>query len=365
MSKNFQYLVLLDDYRESKANHIIDVRSPAEFAEDHLPGAINLPVLDDAERHEVGLLYKSDAFAAKKRGAALISQNIANALNGPLNHQSKDFRPLIYCWRGGQRSMSLATVLTQIGWRCEVLNGGYRQYRRQVVEQINSAASNLSLIIINGLTGSGKTDLLENLHDAGAQVLDLENAAQHRGSVLGADPLQQQPAQKQFESVLAQTLAGFSGGRPVWIEAESNKIGQLHIPAALWRAMKNAPQIFVSAPVPHRVSYILSHYRHLLTDSDKLKELLLRLRHRVTKKQFDRWLELIDSAEWAPLVQSLLENYYDPAYSRSMARRQRQPLDEIHLSTMTVADFSRAAESLMTTHDSDATECEPVNRSTN
>ena len=213
---------------------VIDARSPAEFAEDHLPGAVNWPVLGDAERKLVGTEYKQvSAFEASKRGAALVAKNIAAHIERDVMHQAKTWQPLVYCWRGGQRSGSMAWFLDQMGFRTHVLEGGYKAFRAAVMAELETLPLRLQFNVVCGRTGSGKTRLLGALHDAGAQVLDLEALASHRGSVLGMLPGRPQPSQKAFETAVWNALRHFDAARPVWVESESKKIGNLRVPEAL------------------------------------------------------------------------------------------------------------------------------------
>jgi tRNA 2-selenouridine synthase len=218
-------------------SEIIDVRSPSEYEEDHIPGAINLPVLDDTERAQVGTIYKQDSpFTARKIGAALVSKNISQHLSQHFAAKGKDYHPLIYCWRGGQRSNSMALVLTQIGWRVTLVEGGYKTYRTYVRNQLEQLPEKFTYRILCGLTGSGKTYILRKMHLSGFQVLDLEALGNHRGSLLGEEwdnRPSPQPSQKYFESLLLQKLQSFNPSETVWVESESNKIGQVYLPISL------------------------------------------------------------------------------------------------------------------------------------
>jgi tRNA 2-selenouridine synthase len=222
---------------------VIDVRSPAEFADDHAPGAINLPVLSNDERTVVGTIYvQQSRFTARRLGAAIIARNVAAHLEGPLADKPGSFRPLVYCWRGGQRSHAMATILSEVGWRTTVLDGGYRTWRRHVTARLYDGALGLRFVVIDGQTGTGKTEVLARLAAAGAQVLDLEDIAAHRGSLFGALPGRPQPSQKLFESELLAQIDGFDPDRPVFVEAESSKVGERMIPPALWSRMALAPR---------------------------------------------------------------------------------------------------------------------------
>src|SRR5918996_464333 len=227
---------------------IIDVRSPAEYAEDHIPGAISAPVLDDAERAEVGTLYKQvSPFDAKKAGAALVAKNVSRHIDELFNGKDKAWRPLVYCWRGGKRSGAMAHILREVGWNADTLEGGYKAYRRWVLQELEKIPEKLDFRVIHGPTGSGKSRLLTALRRASAQVLDLEDLAAHRGSVLGNLPDRPQPSQKMFESMLLHKLSDLQPGKPVYVEGESKKIGELQIPEALMSSMRASACILLEA----------------------------------------------------------------------------------------------------------------------
>lgn len=320
-TKSFQWASGLS---ESACTDIIDARSPAEFAEDHVPGAINLPVLNDAERAQIGALHKHDSFAARKQGAALISRNIAHMLEGPLRSKTGGFFPTVYCWRGGMRSQSLGIILAQVGFRVAVLEGGYKRYRHQVIENLHQLGASLDLRILAGLTGTAKTAILHRMIHRGFQVIDLEGLANHKGSLLGAPVEGAQPTQKAFESRLAAAMGRLDADRPVWVECESNKIGALHTPEALWKTMQAAPVMEITAPVESRVHYLLRDYDYFCANPAPLKEkvrCLLRIRgHQVV----DRWCELIDGERWTTFVEEILVQHYDPTYSRSIERWRQE-----------------------------------------
>ena len=249
---------------------LIDARSPAEFAEDHLPGAINPPSLDDDERARVGTTYvQEDRFKARRIGASLVARNVAAHLEGPLAHHGGGWQPLVYCWRGGQRSGSFASILEQIGWRVRLLDGGYRAYRRLVVAMLYEEALPLRPVLLDGNTGTAKTRLLHLLEAAGVQVIDLEGLANHRGSALGAME-GGQPPQKLFEGRLAQKLATLDPARPVVIEAESHKVGTRIVPPSLWGAMKTAAVVRVTAPVEARARYLAEAYGDMTDQPEAL-----------------------------------------------------------------------------------------------
>ena len=298
---------------------VLDARSPAEFAEDRVPGAVNLPVLSDAERAEVGTLYAAGegggAFAARRLGAGLVSANIARHFAGYLADRPRDFRPLVYCWRGGQRSASLATVLSAVGWRVTVLKGGYKTYRAHVRRRLEELLPGLDYRLVGGATGTGKTKLLGQLAARGAQVLDLEALANHRGSALGN--VGPQPAQKWFESQLLRAVERFDPARVVWVEAESCRVGNVYLPPALWGAMKVAGGVELRAPVPARVELLVAEYAGWVADPARLLAALAPFAKWHGPRRVAAWGALIGAGDFAPFVADLLAQHYDPRYAAS------------------------------------------------
>jgi tRNA 2-selenouridine synthase len=302
-------------------DEIVDVRSPAEFALDHVPGAINCPVLDNAERARVGTLYTQvSPFDARKAGAALVSRNIARHIEERFREHPKNWRPLVYCWRGGKRSAAMAHVLREIGWDAATLEGGYRTYRREVLAQLEVLPANFRFQVICGATGSGKSRLLATLSAQGAQALDLERLACHRGSVLGDLPGEPQPSQKMFDSRVWWALTGFDASRPIFVEAESKKIGQLQVPARLLERIRAGECLRLEVPAPERVRYLIGEYRHFLAEPAALKERLRCLTALYGRAVIDRWLAQTDAGAWEDLVADLLVTHYDPAYLHATAR---------------------------------------------
>ena len=297
---------------------IIDVRSPAEYAEDHIPGAISAPVLSNDERAEVGTLYTQvSPFEAKKRGAALIARNIATHLETLFRDKPKQWRPLVYCWRGGQRSGAMSHILDQVGWRTGKLEGGYKKYRRHVITELEQLPAHLEFQVICGATGSGKSRLLQVLQQQEAQVLDLEQLAQHRGSLLGNLPDAPQPAQKMFETRLWNTLRHFDAGKPVFVEAESRKIGRLALPDALLAKIRASSCIVIEAPLAARVGLLLEEYAHFLKDPALLAQQLAPLTALHGHRVIEEWNAMAQRGDWSALVEELLSRHYDPAYRRS------------------------------------------------
>ena len=302
-------------------DEIIDVRSPTEFADDHIPGAVNCPVLSDEERARVGTLYKQDSpFAAKKLGAALVARHIAEHIETRFLERPREWRPLVYCWRGGKRSGAMGHVLRQIGWPACTLEGGYKSWRRHVVAELAELPRRFSLRVVTGATGSGKSRLLEALTAQGAQVLDLEALAAHKGSVLGGLPGEAQPSQRMFESRLLAVLRRLTFAEPVYVEAESRKIGRLQVPDALLETMRASPCLVIEASDAARVAFLIGDYDHFLADPASLKEKLDCLRELQSGETLAHWQALIDARDWPALVAELLEKHYDPLYRRSQGR---------------------------------------------
>ena len=302
-------------------DEVIDVRSPGEFALDHVPGAANCPVLDDAERARIGTMYKQvSPFDARKEGAALVSKNIARRIDERFRGRGREWRPLVYCWRGGQRSASMAHVLREVGWDAATLEGGYRAYRREVLAQLDELPRKFRYRVLCGATGSGKSRLLEALAAEGAQVLDLERLACHRGSLLGEVPGEPQPPQKMFDSLAWEALKAFDPAVPVYVEAESKKIGQLQVPEALLERMREGECLRLEVLATERVRFLIEEYRHFLADPTALKEKLKRLTARYGHAVIERWLAQADSASWQTLVADLLLTHYDPSYLRAATR---------------------------------------------
>jgi len=300
---------------------IIDVRSPAEFALDHIPGSINYPVLNNEERAQIGTLYKQvSPFAAKKLGASIVSRNIAQHLEQSMLDHPREWRPLIYCWRGGERSGAFTHVLNRIGWKAMQLEGGYQGFRRIVIDDLDLAAKQFQFQVICGMTGTGKTRILHELQSLGAQVLDLEGLAIHRGSVLGNEPDSEQPSQKGFETALWNALQSLDPSKPVFIESESKKVGGVHIPDALMETIRNGLCIELRSSLPTRVSWLLHEYHHFLENTAQFKEKLGLLTTRYGKVQIAEWFNQINAGDFNPLVTDLLVKHYDPAYQSSIVR---------------------------------------------
>ena len=332
-------------------SEIIDVRSSSEFAEDRIPGAINLPVLNDTERAQVGTIYKQfSPFQARKIGAAIVSKNISQHLTEHFANKDKNYQPLIYCWRGGQRSASLAAVLSQIGWRVTLLEGGYKTYRNYVRQQLDDLPQKFTYKILCGLTGSGKTHILRKMRQRGFQVLDLEALANHRGSLLGEEWRGQpspQPPQKLFESHLLQALQNFNPHETVWIESESNKIGQIYLPQSLWKIMKQSNCVEVKLPLDARVEYLLQEYPHLINNPQILKTKLEQLKSSCGWKKISQWHRMIDNQDGKSFVKDMLESHYDPTYRKSMQLNFNKVENVVYLNDLSDKSINNWLDSLV------------------
>jgi len=299
---------------------IIDARSASEFAEDHLPGAINLPVLNDAQRAEVGTIYKQvSPFQARKIGGALAAANVARHVAGPLAGHGGGWRPLVYCWRGGQRSGAFATILAQIGWRTARLSGGWKSWRALVLDQVERKGSPAPVVVLDGNTGAAKTEILHLLAARGVQVLDLEGLANHRGSLFGA-MAGGQPAQKLFETRLAMALAALDPARPVVVEGESSRIGGLALPRAVWRGLCQAPRLRLSVPVAARAAYTARAYADAVAEPGRVETTVARLAPLHPAALIEDWQAMAQRGEWATLAEGLMRHHYDPRYEKHRAR---------------------------------------------
>jgi len=302
-------------------DEVIDVRTPLEFDADHIPGASNAPVLTDDERILVGTHYKQvSAFEATRMGAAMVARNIAYHLDTAFKDRPRTWRPLIYCWRGGKRSGAMTIWLNAIGWKACQLDGGYKAYRKDVRERLTTLPTQFEYIVLTGNTGSGKTRLLRALERAGEQILDLEGLACHRGSVLGEIPGKDQPTQKAFDSQLVAAFRKLSPKMPVFVEAESKRIGQLYLPGELSQALHQSKCVCIETALEERISFLCDDYRHLFDDPAYLKGQLDRLVDLLGRETIHTLHSLVEAGSMQELYRRLILQYYDPAYRRSSDR---------------------------------------------
>jgi tRNA 2-selenouridine synthase len=299
---------------------VIDARSEREYAEDHLPCAVNLPVVDNEEYAEVGTTHRTDTHRAYLIGVSYALRNISHSIEDLVGRYPKDARMLVYCFRGGKRSKLWFDALSTIGFRVDRLPGGWKAYRAWVRDQLMELPRKFRYHVLCGPTGCGKTRLLSALASVGAQVLDLEDLARHRGSLIGDIPGVAQPTQKWFDSQLVERLRRFDPALPIWVESESKKIGAIQVPSALLETMHGARLFSLSAPMAERVALWREDYGHFERDLDAMMGRLRFLRPLIGGEEFGRWETLVAERRAPELFQRLMEAHYDPAYARSIAK---------------------------------------------
>ena len=339
---------VIKKWNNKKFDTIIDVRSPLEFAEDHIVGAINCPVLSDLERQKVGTIYKKESsFKAKIIGSSLTAKNIAFHIENNFMEKKGSWQPLIYCWRGGQRSKAFSIVLSEVGWRTNQLKGGYKEYRNQVINFLDNIGPKLKITLISGKTGSAKTKILKSIENEGGQILDLEGLANHKGSLLGKIPDLIQPSQKFFESLIFNKIQNLNLKDKIYIEAESSKIGNIHIPKSIWKKMIKSPRIEISANVELRAKFLVSDYDYMCNNPTLINPIIKGLKNRLSKKLFDEWTNLIDRKKWFDLTKSFLENHYDPSYSSNTIKNDRKVIKKITATSLNYSDIEGIAKKIL------------------
>ena len=327
-------------------DEILDVRSPSEFAADRVPGSLNLPALDDNERALVGWTYKNvGRFDAQKMGAAIVARNIAMHLENHLAGKAGSYRPLVYCWRGGQRSEAFATVLTQIGWNATALAGGYRIYRRFVVDLLYNRPLDAEIVLLDGNTGVSKTELLRLLPGCGVQAVDLEDLANHRGSLFGARS-GGQPSKKSFESSLASRLLSIDRAAPVVVEAESSRIGKVSIPPSLWAAMRRARRIEIQAPLKERARCLVRSFPDIIEDRSRVEGIFGKMRKLHSSESVSYWNSLYDSGRYELFAEELIKNHYDLRYAKPKSRNGSRPSAVFRLNSTAPGELAEAAPEL-------------------
>ncbi len=336
----------IEDWNLQKAGTIIDVRSPKEFKIDHIPGALNLPVLSDQQHAIVGRAYKGSRFEARKIGAGFILNNMKEHLKGALKNKPRDFCPLIYCARGGQRSKSFATICSEIGWKCLILEGGYKRYRASVLKMLDEYSEKMGIIVISGRTGTGKTKILIELERMGENIIDLEKLACHRGSLLGAFPDVEQPQQKLFETLLCEQIKSLNLKNPVFLEAESSKIGKIQIPKPLWSAMRSSPQVLIKSDRVKRAKFLVKNYPDIQKETEKLLPLFHLLERSESSTLVKNCGKQLRAKDWEGLAITILNSHYDKRYDRSIMRCGRKTIAELELNELNQKNFRNIAKKL-------------------
>ena len=316
------------NWRSKKFTEIIDVRSPNEYSEDHIPNSINLPVLNNDERELIGSIYKNESpFKAKKLGASLISKNISTYIKKKFINRTGDWKPLIYCWRGGQRSKSLAIILSEIGWEISILKGGYRKYRSFINENLNKRTSNFKYIVLRGATGTAKTKILSRLEKIGCPVLNLENLANHKGSLLGKNLDSPQPSQKLFESLIFNKLNLLNKRQTLIVESESSKIGNLYLPSQMIKKIQLSPCIDIIASKKERANFLVNDYSKFILNKDSFKEFFIHAKKKLGSNIVDKWKESYERKNWNKLALQLITEYYDPLYDFKRNQKDNSVLE--------------------------------------
>ena len=340
-------IIYLSNWELKKFDTIIDVRSPFEFEEDHIPNSINLPVLNDYERKKIGIIYKKEnAFTAKKIGASLVSANIALHIKKTLLSKPGNWKVLLYCWRGGQRSKSFATVLSEIGWQVYVLKGGYKTYRSSINKKIITLIKKNKFIIIRGPTGCAKTRILQQLKKIRVNTVDLEGIAKHKGSLIGSIPNIKQPSQKLFESLIYIELKKIKNKNPIFIESESSKIGNLFIPNEILQKIKTSPSIAINSSVNSRVNFLLKDYKEYINQKNSFLELFMHAKSRLGEKIVKKWKLNHRKKKWKELAFLLITEYYDPLYSHNLKNKRNKVLDTYYLKTLSEKSINIFCEKL-------------------
>ncbi len=338
------------NWNKDTFDEIIDVRSPIEYHEDHIVGSKNYPVLYDNERELIGKIYKTNSpLEAKILGSSIILKNISNHMKNNFASKPGSWRPLIYCWRGGQRSKALSTIFSEIGWRTTQLAGGYKFYRQEIIKGFKIISPKLKIVLISGQTGTAKTKLINRLIANGGQAIDLEDLANHKGSLLGKISDKKQPSQKFFESLLFSKIVKLNKKKIVFVESESSKIGNLHIPKYFWKNMLISKKIVIETPINHRVNFLLNDYHYVKKEKDFFKPLLKRIEKKIDPKIFNQLKNNIKNNNWKDLATSLLENHYDPAYKNNFNRKNQFLLKSFVLNRINEKNINELAKKILKT----------------
>lgn len=311
MSKEIQIEEFLD---LSNNTPIIDVRSPAEYEQAHIPGALNLPLFSNEERAIVGTTYKKKGkVKAVTTGLEIVGPKLVSFTKYALSLKSETI--LIHCWRGGMRSASMAWLLETVGLKCNILTGGYKNYRRYIRERLENP---YNIILLGGFTGSGKTDLLKLLDKSGRQIIDLEGLAHHKGSAFGAIGESPQPSTEMFENILYKELSKLDCSKPIWVEDESRNIGRVFIPEPFWLQMRQSPLVVIDATFEQRVERLMRDYGGYPTES--LKASIKKIEKRLGYDKCKLALEACENNDIKSAAQTCLL-YYDKAYNSQLINR--------------------------------------------
>ena len=345
----------LEKFRKFKGP-LIDVRSPDEYYKGNLPNSINIPLFDNEERSKIGIIYKDyGKEKAVNKGLEFVANKIENLIENFIealnfyksnNITSKLEEPImkIYCARGGMRSFSISWLLERYNLRNVTLKGGYKSYRKWTLDSFNK---DFELVVIGGKTGTGKTKLLNEIKLNNGQILDLEGIACHKGSLLGKDLNNNQPSQKLFESLLYDALKNINLRKNIYLEAESSKIGNLHIPQPLWKKMLSSKKINIETTFESRVKFLLNDYKYAQLDNNFFKPLINGLKRRLSKKIIADWKQHIKNKDWKQLTESLLTNHYDPAYISNYEKKNQKIIKNFTFNKVTKSELNLLANKIL------------------
>jgi tRNA 2-selenouridine synthase len=297
---------------------LFDVRSPLEYERGHISGAINLPLFEDLERAEIGTLYHRKGQEEALRKGLAIAGDKMNVYIDKVKAATNSIEILLYCWRGGMRSASLAWLFELAGFKVDILEGGYKAFRNHL---LTSFSKTIKLMIIGGMTGSGKTELLGMLRDQGEQVLDLEAMAVHRGSAFGHIGLPKQPSPQQFENNLFDHWRKLDFSKTIWIEDESQCIGKVFIPSPLWQQMITCPVVSIEVPFTQRIERLVRDY----TDTGKsvLLDAFSHIERRIGSANMALANNSIQNNDYFTAAEIALK-YYDKAYKHNLKKRKSE-----------------------------------------
>ncbi len=306
---------------------IVDVRTPAEFETGHIPGAVNIPIFTNDERAKVGTKYKR----ASKESAVLLGLELVGPKLAKFVRMAKKIAPerelLIHCWRGGMRSGSMAWLFETAGFKPHLLEGGYKAYRAYLREQFQRKAD---LVVLGGMTGSGKTAVLHAMQKQNAQVLDLEGIAHHKGSVFGALGQQNQPTNENFDNLLGKAWLEFDFSRPIWLEDESKAIGSVWINDILYNRIRSTTVIDMDIPKQERVKRLVKEYACF--DKEVLQQLVEKIQKRLGGQNVKDAFRALENDDYAAVADITL-NYYDKAYRFGLEKREKSTVFQLKLPT--------------------------------
>lgn len=328
MNSRLPPALFLDQFQET-SGVMIDVRSPGEFAKGHIPGAYNIPLFSNEERALVGTLYKKEGPSpALLKGLELVGPKLHLFIKDAQQLASSPGTPLfVYCWRGGQRSRSMAWLLSLVGFNCTTLEGGYKAFRRMAQNHFQTTLYS-QLLVLGGMTGSGKTATLKELKKRGAQVVDLEDLAHHKGSAFGSLGEKPQPSIEHFENKLYMALRSINPSLPLWIEDESHQVGQCLIPNHLFHQMRMAPVVKIEVDRNVRLKRLVEDYASF--PLDEIKRCLYKIERRLGGQHLKEALQELELSHFTRVAEITL-NYYDKAYQHGLSKREDQSIHPVVL----------------------------------